>query len=124
MATLSSPLYDGIDYTNSYAVGGKTTTSSLVNTGINAVKGALGPGSVYINMDGMDLVWSQAYLQSQMAAVQTDIVNIENNANLSDEEKMFALQMATEAYDEMGLCRTSIMKGIDDINKTIARNCG
>ncbi|MFY8101967.1 MAG: hypothetical protein ACOVOA_18635, partial [Allorhizobium sp.] len=44
--------------------------------------------------DGFDLIWRQKYLQEQMSAIEDDIRAIEQNANLSDTEKMFSMQMA------------------------------
>jgi type III secretion protein F len=72
--------------------------------------------------DGFDLIWSQSILQEQMAAIETDIRTIEANANLSDTEKMFAMQMAVNTWNIIATMRTNIMKSISDVAKNICRN--
>ena len=123
LGTPGTSPYTGITPSDSSA--GATTlwgTTGLVNTVANAVAGAVGTGTQYVNMDGFDLVWSQAQLQTQMANVEEDIVNIENNANLSDTEKMFSMQMAMNTWSVISLTRTNQLKTVADTLKTIARN--
>ena len=92
------------------------STSGLVNTArsFNA--------SAYTSRDGFDLVWRQQYLQQQMASTEADIRNIEQNANLSDTEKMFSMQMAMNTWSAISNLRTNILKTVADTVKTIARN--
>lgn len=76
----------------------------------------------YLNRDGFDLIWHQRFLQNQMASVETDINNIEQNANLSDTEKMFAEQMAMNSWSAISNVRTNMLKSISDTLKAVARN--
>lgn len=76
----------------------------------------------YDNHDGFDLVWRQKYLQEQMVAIEKDIRDIEKNANLSDTEKMFSMQMAMNAWSAVSNLRTNMLKSVADTLKSIARN--
>ena len=76
----------------------------------------------YINKNGFDLIWSQQQLQAQMGAVEQDIRDIEQNANLSDTEKMFSMQMAMNSWSAISNLRTNMLKSVADTLKTIARN--
>jgi type III secretion protein F len=76
----------------------------------------------YQERDGFDLIWRQAELQNQMAEVEEDIRAIEANANLSDTEKMFALQMAANTWNAVASARTNILKCVSDVLKAIVRN--
>src|SRR5262249_33891744 len=78
----------------------------------------------YNNIDGLDLVWHQQILQGQMAKIQTDMQNIEQNANLSDTEKALSLQMAMNTWSTIANLRTNMMKTVSDALKQIARNIG
>ena len=102
---------------------GSTFASSLVNAGNEAaLSGAAGTGSTYLNRDGYDLVWSHAYLQTQMANLESDMDNIENNANLSDTEKMYSMQMAMNTWSAIATLRTNMMKSVSDVLQSICRN--
>ena len=96
--------------------------SQLVNGNNLAPAGAAGTKSPYINRDGFDLVWSQQELQAQMANIETNIDNIENNANLSDTEKMFSMQMAMNTWSAVANLRTNELKSIGDVLQDIDRN--
>jgi type III secretion apparatus needle protein len=72
--------------------------------------------------DGFDLIWLQTQLQTQMSSVENDIRNIEANANLSDTEKMFSMQMAMNTWSAISNLRTNMLKSVSDTLKTIARN--
>ena len=72
--------------------------------------------------DGFDLIGLQNQLQTQMANVENDIRNIEANANLSDTEKMFSMQMAMNTWSAISNLRTNMLKSVSDTLKTIARN--
>lgn len=72
--------------------------------------------------DGFDLIWRQAYLNQQMQQIEADIRNIEQNANLSDTEKMFSMQMAMNTWSAVSNLRTNILKSVSDTLKSIARN--
>ncbi len=74
------------------------------------------------NRDGMDLIFRQSQLQSQMAAIEEDIREIEQNANLSDTEKMFSMQMAMNSWSAITNLRSNMLKTVSDSLKTIARN--
>jgi len=76
----------------------------------------------YVNKNGFDLIWRQKYLQEQMGAIEEDIRNIEQNANLSDTEKMFSMQMAMNSWSAISNLRTNMLKNVADTLKTIARN--
>lgn len=76
----------------------------------------------YVNRNGFDLVWSQKQLQEQMGAVEEDIRDIEQNANLSDTEKMFSMQMAMNSWSAISNLRTNMLKSVADTLKSIARN--
>ena len=76
----------------------------------------------YINKNGFDLIWSQQQLQNQMGAVEEDIRDIEQNANLSDTEKMFSMQMAMNTWSAISNLRTNMLKSVSDTLKSIARN--
>lgn len=77
---------------------------------------------VYDNRDGFDLVWRQRYLSEQMSKIEDDIRAIEQNANLSDTEKMFSMQMAMNTWSAISNLRTNMLKSVADTLKTIARN--
>lgn len=76
----------------------------------------------FANRDGFDLVWRQKYLSDQMKGIEDDIRAIEQNANLSDTEKMFSMQMAMNTWSAISNLRTNILKSVSDTLKTIARN--
>lgn len=76
----------------------------------------------YKGYDGFDLVWRQEYLQKQIKEIETDIREIELNANLSDTEKMYAMQMAMNTWSAVTNLRTNIMKSVSDTLKAIVRN--
>jgi len=76
----------------------------------------------YQNTDGFDLIWRQEYLQAQIATIEADIREIEQNANLSDTEKMYAMQMAMNTWSAVTNLRTNIMKSVSDTLKAIVRN--
>ena len=76
----------------------------------------------YVNRDGFDLIWLQTQLQTQMSNVENDIRNIEANANLSDTEKMFSMQMAMNTWSAISNLRTNMLKSVSDTLKTITRN--
>jgi len=104
-----------------FMAGGTAPTifTSIAGTGTNS---AGINESAYANLDGFDLIWSQQYLQTQMNQANTDINNIEQNANLSDTEKMFEMQMAMNTWASIANLRTNIMKSVSDTLKTIGRN--
>jgi type III secretion protein F len=72
--------------------------------------------------DGFDLIWRQNYLQTQMKSIENDIRNIEKNANLSDTEKMFSMQMAMNSWSAISNLRTNMLKTVSDTLKSVARN--
>ncbi|MCT4682250.1 MAG: EscF/YscF/HrpA family type III secretion system needle major subunit [Roseicyclus sp.] len=76
----------------------------------------------YTNRDGFDLIWRQEYLQEQMIAIEADIAEIEQNANLSDTEKMYAMQMAMNTWSAVSNLRTNMLKAVSDTLKAIVRN--
>lgn len=76
----------------------------------------------YVNKNGFDLVWRQKQLQEQMQGVEEDIRDIEANANLSDTEKMFSMQMAMNTWSAISNLRTNMLKTVADTLKSIARN--
>jgi type III secretion protein F len=82
------------------------------------------PGFTYTynNTDGFDLIWSQQNLQKQMGTIEDDIRNIQQNANLSDVNKGFALQMAMNTWSNIATIRTNTLKAVSDVLKTCARN--
>jgi type III secretion apparatus needle protein len=72
--------------------------------------------------DGFDLIWRQEYLQNQITEIENSIRAIEQNANLSDTEKMYSMQMATNTWSAVTNLRTNIMKSVSDRLKAIVRN--
>lgn len=76
----------------------------------------------YANHDGFDLIWRQKFLQEQMKAIEVDIRAIEQNANLSDTERMFSMQMAMNTWSAISNLRTNMLKSVADTIKTIVRN--
>jgi type III secretion protein F len=76
----------------------------------------------YVNKNGFDLIWRQQKLQEQMGAIEADIRSIEQNANLSDTEKMFSMQMAMNTWSAVSNLRTNMLKTVADTLKSIARN--
>ena len=103
------------------------TATYLNITGVTG--GATTPGSVsaytdvnFQERDGFDLIWRQEYLQEQIAGIEDDIRLIEQNANLSDTEKMYSMQMAMNTWSAVTNLRTNIMKSVSDTLKTIVRN--
>lgn len=102
-------------------------TSTVMNLGTTYPLGASNPGvaystATYTERDGFDLIWRQEYLQSQIATIENDIREIEQNANLSDTEKMYSMQMAMNSWSAITNLRTNIMKSVSDTLKTIVRN--
>jgi hypothetical protein len=79
-------------------------------------------GSTYTQRDGLDLIWSQSLLQDQMTELENDIRELQKNSNLTDTEKMMAMQMATAAWGNCGNARTNIMKLITDTQRKIVTN--
>lgn len=94
------------------------------------LSGAPGPATTppsyttttFVERDGFDLIWRQEYLQTQIAAIEEDIRAIEQNANLSDTEKMYSMQMAMNTWSAVTNLRTNIMKSVADTLKAIVRN--
>ena len=91
------------------------------NLGYNDSAGA-GNGIYATDHDGFDLIWRQHYLKEQISEIEQDIRDIEQNANLSDTEKMYAMQMAMNTWSAVTNLRTNILKAVSDTLKTIVRN--
>lgn len=99
-----------------------TTTSGFLNiTGVSDGS-TVANNTTFVERDGFDLIWRQDYLQEQIAAIEDDIREIEQNANLSDTEKMYAMQMAMNTWSAVTNLRTNILKTVSDTLKTIVRN--
>ncbi len=106
------------------------TTSDMINLTGKAAPGTGGATTdpaaysvkTYTTYDGFDLVWRQEYLQKQIREIENDIREIELNANLSDTEKMYAMQMAMNTWSAVTNLRTNIMKSVSDTLKAIVRN--
>ena len=97
--------------------------STVQNWGSDLVTSTGGATTTaYANTNGFDLIWRQRELQTQMAAVEADIREIEANANLSDTEKMFSMQMAMNTWSAISNLRTNMLKSVADTLKSIARN--
>jgi type III secretion protein F len=97
---------------------------TLIN-GLGQTPGAGAPAfpiQNYNTIDGFDLIWSQKFLQDSMTKVENDISQIQQNANLSDTEKMFSMQMAMNTWSAISNLRTNILKSVSDTLKSIARN--
>lgn len=97
------------------------TISDSAGISPSADNPAFGDG-VNVNRDGFDLIFRQNQLQGQMAAIEEDIREIEQNTNLSDTEKMFSMQMAMNAWSAITNLRSNMLKNVSDSLKTIARN--
>lgn len=104
------------------------TTPDMMNLAGNAAPGKnpttppAFTSPTYQGYDGFDLIWRQEYLQKQIKQIETDIREIEQNANLSDTEKMYAMQMAMNTWSAVTNLRTNIMKSVSDTLKAIVRN--
>ena len=99
------------------------TTSDFLNiTVVSAGGPPVSTSTTYQERDGFDLIWRQEYLQEQIAGIEDDIREIEQNANLSDTEKMYAMQMAMNTWSAVTNLRTNILKTVADTLKTIFRN--
>ena len=102
------------------------TTHSMMNLRQNVSPGPDPTGvftsEKYTTYDGFDLIWRQEYLQKQIKEIETDIREIEQNANLSDTEKMYAMQMAMNTWSAVTNLRTNIMKSVSYTLKAIVRN--
>lgn len=101
-----------------------TTTTGFLNiTGVSdPTTSGIATSATYTETDGFDLIWRQEYLQDQIAGIEDDIREIEQNANLSDTEKMYSMQMAMNTWSAITNLRTNIMKSVSDTLKTIVRN--
>ncbi|MEL7348747.1 MAG: EscF/YscF/HrpA family type III secretion system needle major subunit [Pseudomonadota bacterium] len=101
-----------------------TNTFLLSSYGVDDSAGYVseGIGAATEARDGFDLIFRQAFLQDQMQAIEQDIAQIEQNSNLSDTEKMFAMQMAMNTWSAVTNLRTNMMKSVSDSLKTIVRN--
>ncbi|WP_226550566.1 EscF/YscF/HrpA family type III secretion system needle major subunit [Celeribacter naphthalenivorans] len=102
------------------AIGDTTTSWGIDSSDWGAGSSSTGYG--YAARDGFDLIWRQEYLQTQTAAIEADIAEIEQNANLSDTEKMYAMQMAMNTWSAVTNLRTNMLKTVADTLKTIVRN--
>lgn len=81
------------------------------------------PGwATYKQEDGFDLIWRQTHLQAQMQSLEDQIANVEKNANMSDTEKMFTLQMLANTWNAVATARTNILKCVSDVLKATVRN--
>jgi type III secretion protein F len=107
------------------------STETFLNISNGTIQpGTVAPGTVqaytdglnFRNRDGFDLIWRQEYLQTQIANIEDDIREIEQNANLSDTEKMYSMQMAMNTWSAVTNLRTNIMKSVSDTLKTLVRN--
>ena len=102
------------------------TETYMALTGNTTNDGTLDPkvynAAAFAERDGFDLIWRQEYLQTQIAEIENDIRAIEQNANLSDTEKMYSMQMAMNTWSAVTNLRTNIMKSVADTLKTIVRN--
>jgi type III secretion protein F len=99
------------DYLNITGVGDGTTGTPPAST-----------TGTYLERDGFDLIWRQEYLQTQIAGIENDIREIEQNSNLSDTEKMYAMQMAMNTWSAVTNLRTNVLKTVADTLKAIVRN--
>lgn len=72
--------------------------------------------------DGLDMLWGQQYLSGQMQKIEEEILAIEANANLSDTERMFAMQTAMNTWSAISNLRTNMLKSVSDTLKAIVRN--
>lgn len=72
--------------------------------------------------DGFDLAWRQQRLRNTMASIESEIEAIESNANLSDTERMFAMQMAMNTWSAVSNLRTNMLKSVSDTLKAVVRN--
>jgi type III secretion protein F len=80
------------------------------------------PIQSYNVVDGFDLVWSQKYLQDAMTKTQQQIAQVEQNTNLSDVERMFSMQMLMNVWSAISNLRTSTLKAVADLLKSVVRN--
>lgn len=105
------------------------STTTVIGSDLSPTSGSASTwlgniSDTYVNRDGFDLVWRQKYLQDMMANLEGSIRGIEQNANLSDTEKMFSMQMAMNTWSAVSNLRTNMLKSVADTLKSIARNVG
>lgn len=100
-----------------------TTTAQYTGTGTGLAAVSPVVDTVGFNhRNGFDLIWRQKYLQEQMEGIEAEIAAIEKNANLSDTERMFAMQMAMNTWSAISNLRTNMLKSVSDSLKTVIRN--
>ena len=71
---------------------------------------------------GLDLIWTQAPLQAQVASLEKQLIDIEDKTNLSDTEKMISMQIISNAWSVTFQTRTNVIKVVADGCKTCVRN--
>ena len=104
------------------AIGSNAFDGLVGNTAIGTNQTGPNFNGNYVNRAGFDLVWLQSALQTQMTSIEADITSIESNANLSDTEKMFSMQMSMNTWSAVSNLRTNMLKSVSDTLKTITRN--
>lgn len=92
-------------------VRGGLTSAGTINTAVN-----------WLSSNGFDLVWRQNQLAGAMKEIEGEIAAIEADANLSDTERMFAMQMAMNTWSAISNLRTNMLKSVSDTLKAIVRN--
>ncbi|WP_407048057.1 EscF/YscF/HrpA family type III secretion system needle major subunit [Methyloraptor flagellatus] len=99
-----------------------TGTGSIIGTNPNGTPTNPTGANYDTTAAGFDLIYMQSLLQQQMLSVQGNIQAIEQNANLSDTEKMFSMQMAMNTWSAIANLRTNMLKTVSDSLKSVARN--
>ncbi|MCP8939542.1 EscF/YscF/HrpA family type III secretion system needle major subunit [Alsobacter sp. SYSU M60028] len=96
------------------------STTAVYDTGVTGTTTA--PPSPFTYGDGFDLALRQTYLRDLMKTTEDQIRGLEQNANMSDTEKMFAMQMTLNTWSAISNLRTNMLKSVADTLKSIARN--
>lgn len=78
--------------------------------------------SNYNRIMGFDLAHFQKQLQDQGSKLEDQLRTIQENANLSDTERMFEMQMLMNTWSTITNLRTNMMKSVSDTLKTVVRN--
>lgn len=78
--------------------------------------------SVPVSRDGLDLVFFANPMNQQLADLETRMIDVMANANLSDVQKQFTLQQLMNTWSAVSQGLTNMLKAVADVNKAIVRN--
>lgn len=76
----------------------------------------------YEQFTGMDIVYGQTQMQQVAKDLEEKIRLLNENANVSESEKVITLQMLTNTWSTVLNMRTAMIKNVADVLKTVVRN--